>query len=101
MFARLWNSIQGRLTLLAVVATLALLGIGLVARNTVESVKINSEPYKRIVQLKDMLSDLTPASLNVIRAKSVVTGVDPGARPEALAAVFEDLNREKSLFQAA
>jgi methyl-accepting chemotaxis protein len=101
MFARLWHSIQGRLAILGAVATFSLLGIGWFARNTVEAVKINSEAYQRIAQEKDILSDLTPAALNVVRANSVVTGADPGAKPEIIAEMIEDLNRERALFQKA
>ena len=84
-----------------VVDDLALLGIGWFARNTVENVKINSEAYRRIVVEKDLLSDLTPAVLNVVRAKAIVTGADPGAKPEVIAEMLEELGREKAAFQKA
>jgi len=101
MWTKLWHSIEGRLALLGVVSVISLLGIGWFARNTVENVKINSEAYQRIVMEKDILSDLTPAVLNVVRAKAIVTGADPGAKPEVIASLLEDLDREKTAFQKA
>ena len=82
MSAKIWNSIEGRLALLGVVSTISLLGIGWLARNTVENVKINSDAYQRIVTEKDLLSDLTPAVLNIVRAKAIVTGADPAPSPK-------------------
>jgi methyl-accepting chemotaxis protein len=101
MLAKLWNSIEGRLALLGIVSTLSLLGIGWLARNTVENVKINSNAYQRIVTEKDLLSDLNPAVLNVVRAKAIVTGADPGAKPEVIAEILQEYNREKAAFQKA
>src|SRR3954447_3443725 len=100
MFARVLNTIQGRLILLAVVASLALLATGWFARSTIEAVKINSDAYQRIVRQKDVLSDLTPAALNVVRANSSVTGADPSARPEVIASILNDVKRDKALFDA-
>ncbi|HVJ82644.1 MAG TPA: PAS domain-containing protein, partial [Planctomycetia bacterium] len=98
MFAQLWQTIQGRLAILGVIASAALLGAGWFARTTVEAVKINGDAYRRIDSQRQLLSDLMPASLNVVRAKLAVNGVDPGARPEVIASVVEDYNREKEAF---
>jgi methyl-accepting chemotaxis protein len=95
------RSIQGRLVLLGAVAILALLGTGWNARSTVEAVRINGPAYERIDTHKDLINDLSPPALNVVRTMLLVTGVDPGARPEVIATVLEQYGKEKADFQKA
>jgi methyl-accepting chemotaxis protein len=96
-----FKSIQGRLVLLGAVAVVALLALGWTARSTVEAVRINSPAYERIDTRKDLINDLSPPALNVVRAMMVVTGVDPGSKPEDIAAVIEQVGKEKAAFQKA
>jgi methyl-accepting chemotaxis protein len=95
------RSIQGRLLLLGAVAVVSQLAAGLYARDTTESVRIDSPAYDRIVTEKDLINDLSPPPLNVIRAMLAVTGVDPGAKPEVVAEVVDQLTRERTAFHAA
>ncbi|HVK11722.1 MAG TPA: methyl-accepting chemotaxis protein [Gemmataceae bacterium] len=95
------RSIQGRLALLGAVAVVALLATGWNARSTVQAVRINSPAYERIDTQKDLINELSPPALNVVRAMLLLTGVDPGARPEVIAGVLELYGREKADFQKA
>jgi methyl-accepting chemotaxis protein len=97
-FAR---SIQGRLVLLGVVAVAALLLSGWIARSTVAAVRINGPAYERIDAQRDLTGDLTPSALNVVRAMYLVTGLDPGDRPEVINRVIDRLGRERAEFQKA
>lgn len=94
-----FRSVQGRLVLLGAIAILAQLGSGWAAYSTVEAVRINGPAYERIDTQKDLMNDLSPPALNVVRAMLVVTGVDPGDRPEVLAVVIEQLEKEKGAFR--
>ena len=95
------RSIQGRLALLGAVAVVAVLAVGWNARSTVEAVQINGPAYERIDTRKDLMGDLSPPPLNVVRAMLVVTGVDPGSKPETIATVLELYAKEKADFQKA
>ncbi len=101
MLARLFRSIQGRLILTGVVAVLALAACGLFARSTVEAVRINGEAYQRIQLQKDLINDLAPPPLNVTQSTLLVTGIDPGDKPEVIAGVIDRLGREQEEFKAA
>ena len=94
-------SIQGRLVVLGAVAAVALVLSGWIARSTVEAVRINGPAYERIDTQKDLVNDLSPPPLNVVRAMLVVTGVDPGDRPEVIAEVIDQLEKERSAFRKA
>jgi methyl-accepting chemotaxis protein len=93
------SSIQGRLVVLGAVAAAALLLSGLITRSTVQAVRINGPAYERIDTQKDLLNDLTPPALNVVRSMLLVTGVDPGQRPEVLNGVIDRLRQERAEFQ--
>jgi methyl-accepting chemotaxis protein len=95
------RSIQGRFIVLGVVAVVAQLVAGWYAHDTVETVRINGPAYERIDTQQDLINDLSPPPLNVVRTMLLITGVDPGAPPEVLATVFEQLGREKDAFRAA
>jgi methyl-accepting chemotaxis protein len=95
-----FRSIQGRLVALGAVAVVALVVSGWNARSTVEAVRINGPAYHRIATQKELINDLSPPALNVVRSMLAVTGVDPGAQPDVLAAVTQTLAQEKAAFQA-
>jgi methyl-accepting chemotaxis protein len=94
-----FRSVQGRLVVLGTIAIAAQLVLGWFAYSTVEAVRINGSAYQRIDTQKDLINDLSPPALNVVRSMLAVTGVDPGDRAEVLAVVIDQLEREKSAFR--
>ena len=74
---------------------------GWYARSTVEAVRINSPAYERIDTQKDLINDLSPPALNVVRAMLLVTGVDPGAGPRSSPRSSTQFGQEKAAFQKA
>jgi methyl-accepting chemotaxis protein len=95
------RSIQGRLVLLGGVAVVALLALGWFARSTVEVVRINGAAYERIDTRKDLINDLAPPALNVVRSMLAVTGVDPGGKPEVIAEIIRQVEQERAAFRKA
>src|ERR1700752_3393943 len=96
-----FRTVQGRLVLLGVVAVAAQLALGWFSYDTVETVRIDSPAYKRIDTQKDLINDLSPPALNVVRAMLAVTGVDPGGNPEVVNKIIAEAEREKTAFQKA
>jgi methyl-accepting chemotaxis protein len=101
MFAHLFQSIQGRSMLFGAVAVTVLIAFGLFSRNTIETVRINSDAYDRILLQKDLINDMSPPALNTVRSMLLVTGVDPGDKPEVITAIIERLNLIQGEFKTA
>ncbi|MGL4553356.1 MAG: methyl-accepting chemotaxis protein [Gemmataceae bacterium] len=96
-----FRTILGRLVLIAGVAVVALVATALYGRAVLEAVRINGPAYQRIETQKDLLNDLSPPPLNVVRSMLLVTGIDPGDRPEVIGGVISRLAEDRAGFEKA
>jgi methyl-accepting chemotaxis protein len=86
-------SVSLKLGLLVTGAAIGLLGFGLVANNTLETVKIKSPLYQRIVEGKDLIADILPPPEYILEPYLVLLQAVNERDPQKLAALRAQFER--------
>jgi hypothetical protein len=93
-------TMKSMLLLLAGVFTVGFGIFGLVTASTLETVKINGESYRQIIQNKDLLADVLPPPAYIVEPCLVVNLMPRAKTPEDLAKLVERFDRMKNEFEA-
>lgn len=101
MIANFLSTIQGRLMALGVAILVGLVTVVSFNWTTLDTVRIKSAAYERIIADKDLISDLDPPRFNTRRSQLIVSGMGPDESAETRKRNLELLKNEKNGFEKA
>jgi hypothetical protein len=92
--------VQHKLGLLIGVFLVGFLALGWTARNTLDTVKINSPEYHRIIQGKDLIADILPPPEYIIESYLKVFQMKDETDPVRQAALRDEFRKLRSDYEA-